>query len=304
LPLPPRWQWKLDRWREQLRGLFRDDAPKEARPRLCPSCKTLVGVAATRCHECGTSLTFSVAAASKALGGFLPERSPVTYIVLFINGVMFAFSMMLSIREGQHIGVMGGISGEALVSLGAKVTGFILQGEVWRLVMPIFLHGGFLHIGMNSLVLIDIGPVLEEKYGSARYLFLYIVTGIVSFIASAFWQPYGISIGASGSLMGLIGLMIAITKRHGGILAEMYRKQLARQVIYIFIFGFVIPGIDNAAHLGGLAAGYALGMMFEDREPMNAAERNRANVLGWAAALIVIASFAAMLLNYFRVTQR
>ena len=198
---------------------------------------------------------------------------------------------------------MGGIDGHALSRLGARRTDLILHGEVWRLVMPIFLHGSLMHIIMNSWVLMDLGPTLEELYGSARYLFLYIVIGIFSFMVSAWWHPFGISIGASGSLMGLIGLMIAITKRHGGVLAEMYRKQLVRWVVYIFVFGFFIGGIDNAAHLGGLVAGYLLGRVFEPHQPMNASERQRAYLLGWSAALVVLASFAAMLMQFFRATQ-
>jgi rhomboid protease GluP len=112
---------------------------------------------------------------------------------------------------------------------------------------------------------------------------------------------YGLAIGASGSLMGLIGLMLAITTKRGGAMMQMYRRQLIKWVIYIFILGFVIGGIDNAAHFGGLVAGYGFGKVFADREPMNAAERTRAYALGWSAALLVIGSFAAMLLKFFHI---
>jgi len=159
---------------------------------------------------------------------------------------------------------------------------------------------------MNSWVLMDLGPQLEELYGSARYLFLYVATGIFSFVVSMAWnlqmyEGHGIGIGASGSLMGLIGLLLALTKRRGGALSEMYRKHLIQWVVLIFAVGFFLPGIDNAAHFGGLVAGYGLGLIFTDREPMNATERKRAYALGWSAALVVIGSFAAMLLKYFHV---
>lgn len=253
-------------------------------------------------------MTFSVAAVSKALGGILPERAPVTYIVLFVNGILFVLSLLMTLRAGEGFSLMGGIDGRVLVRLGARFTPLVFHGEVWRLVVPIFLHGSVLHILMNSWVLMDVGPQLEEVYGSSRYLFLYIVTGVISFVVSTAWSIVawgggGVAIGASGALMGLIGLMIAITKRHGGIMAEMYRKQLVRWVVYIFVIGFIMRGIDNAAHLGGLVAGYLLGRVFEDREPMNAAERQRAYLLGWSAALVVLASFAAMLAQFFRTAQ-
>ena len=282
--------------------MFRED-PRELRPRLCPSCGTLVGSTATKCHECGTSMTFSLAAVSKALGSLLPETSPVTYVIVFINGLLFVLSLILSMKGGEGASLMGGIDGMVLRRLGARVTPLIFEGEVWRLVTPIFLHGSVMHFGMNTLVLMDVGPQLEEVYGSARYLFLYVVMGIFSFVVSSLWNPYVISIGASGSLLGLIGLMLAITKKHGGALAEMYRKQLIRWVVYIFVFGFIIRGVDNAAHLGGLVAGYGLGKMFDDREPMNAQERSRAYLLGWTAALVVGVSFVMMVLQFFRTAQ-
>ena len=74
----------------------------------------------------------------------------------------------------------------------------------------------------------------------------------------------------------------------------------SRWVVYVFVLGLVVSGIDNTAHFGGLAAGFVLGRLFADREPMNAAERTRAYALGWAAGLVVVASFALMLMNYFR----
>jgi rhomboid protease GluP len=206
----------------------------------------------------------------------------------------------------QGFSLFGGIKGEVLLRLGARQSILILNGEWWRLVVPIFLHGGLLHFAMNSIVLMDLGPQLEELYGSARYLFLYVAIGIFSFVVSTVWNlytfgGYGLAIGASGSLMGLIGLMLAITTRRGGAMMQMMRRQLIKWVVYIFILGFVIGGIDNAAHFGGLVAGYGLGKVFADREPMNAGERTRAYAMGWSAALVVIGSFAAMLLQYFHV---
>jgi rhomboid protease GluP len=168
-----------------------------------------------------------------------------------------------------------------------------------------FLHGGVLHIAMNTWVLMDVGPQVEEVYGSARYLFLYVATGIASLAASTVWnlfayRGYGIGIGASGALMGLIGLMLAITTRRGGAYMRMVRGQLLRWVVYILVLGIVVGGIDNSAHIGGLAAGFLLGRVMADREPMNSTERQRAYALGWLTALVVVASFAAMLVDYFR----
>ena len=302
MPVPLRWRYKLDRWRDSLAGIFRSQ-PQERRPRMCPACGTLVGSTARKCHECGANLTFSLAAASRSLSGLLPTESPITYIILGLNFLLFVVSLLATMRlsqesGGQGLNLFGGINGLVLDRLGASRPLVLINGEWWRLVMAIFLHGGILHIAMNTWVLMDIGPQVEEVYGSARYLFLYIATGIAGFLASAITGHF--SVGASGALMGLIGLMLAITTRRGGAYMQMIRGQLIRWVVYILVLGFVVSGIDNAAHLGGLAAGFLLGRVMADREPMNATERKRAYALGWAAGLVVVASFAAMLAHYFR----
>ncbi len=302
MPVPLRWRYKLDRWRDSLAGIFRSQ-PQERRPRMCPACGTLVGSEARKCHECGANLTFSLAAASRSLSGLLPTESPITYIIVGLNFLLFVVSLLATMRlsqesGGQGLNLFGGINGLVLDRLGASRPLVLINGEWWRLVMAIFLHGGILHIAMNTWVLMDIGPQVEEVYGSARYLFLYIATGIAGFLASAITGHF--SVGASGALMGLIGLMLAITTRRGGAYMQMIRGQLIRWVVYILVLGFVVSGIDNAAHLGGLAAGFLLGRVMADREPMNATERKRAYALGWAAGLVVVASFAAMLAHYFR----
>jgi rhomboid protease GluP len=265
----------------------------------------LVGASATKCHECGASLTFSLAAASRSLSGLLPAASPATYVILGINFFLFGVTLLASLTGGGGFAFVGRVSGEVLLRLGARESHLLIaEGELWRLVMPIFLHGGFLHFLFNSFVLMDIGPTVEEVYGSARYLFLYVFTGIASFVVSTVWNIYaahgfGISIGASGALMGLVGLMLAITTRRGSAMMQAIRMSLIRWVILIFVLGFFFRA-DHAAHVGGLLAGFLLGSVMEDREPLNATERNRAYALGWLAALVVAGSFVAMLLSYFR----
>jgi rhomboid protease GluP len=199
---------------------------------------------------------------------------------------------------------MGSVSGQAVYRLGARYTPALLIGrQWWRLVMPIFLHANFLHIGMNTWVLLDLGPPLEELYGSARYFFLYVATGVLGFVGSTMWDliargGMGSSIGASGAIMGLAGLHLAVCSQRGGAYFQAMRASLIRWVIIIFAMGFFLGGIDNAAHLGGLVSGYMLGRVFEDREPAGAAERTRANLLGLFALVVVVASFAAVILHY------
>jgi rhomboid protease GluP len=262
-----------------------------------------VGAEQNRCGACGTSMTFSLAAMSRGLAGLVPQPHPVTKIVVGLNFFMFLVSLAATYSATQHISMMGEIGGQALYRLGSRQTfDLLVRGQWWRLVMPIFLHGSFLHIGMNTWVLLDVGPSLEELYGSARYLFLYVATGILGFVASTGWDVilhrFGGSIGASGAIMGLIGLHLAVSGQRHGAQYQMLRSTLIRWVIIIFAFGFIVGGVDNAAHFGGLVSGYLFGRVFADREPADPIERRRANLLGLAALLTVVGSFAAMILHY------
>ncbi len=169
--------------------------------------------------------------------------------------------------------------------------------------MPMFLHGGLLHLGMNCLFFVDVGPQVERIYGSARYLFIYVLTGICSFIASTAWNlwiyhGFGVGIGASGALAGLIGVMLGMATGRGGSYAREIRAQMTRMVGYLVIMAILPIGIDNAAHFGGLASGFVLGKLLADREPMNAGEFKRAYALGWLAGLVVVASFVMMFLHF------
>jgi rhomboid protease GluP len=174
--------------------------------------------------------------------------------------------------------------------------GIYVQHEWYRLITAMFLHGGLLHIGFNMYALMQLGPALEELYGSSRYFFLYIFTGAFGFLVSSIMGSY--SLGASGGLLGLVGAMLAVTTKRGGAYMRQLRSQLISSVVFLLVLGFMGMGIDNKAHIAGLASGFVLGKIFPDRQPMNVRERQIANALGWLAGIAVIASFALMILHY------
>ena len=298
MALPYRWQWRIERWKSALRGFF-GGGEQQPRPKVCPACGALVGITATRCHECGSGINFSMAAASRKLAGFFGGRAPVTSVLLIVNILFYGISLAMTAQAGGGFSLFGGISGQALNTLGASRIDLILQGQWFRLVTAMFLHGSLIHIGSNMMVLLDIGPTLEELYGSPRYLFLYVFTGMFSFVVSALFGH--LAVGASGALMGLIGLMLAITTKRGGVHMKVMRSRLLTWVVIIFLIGFSLPGVDNAAHFGGLAAGFVLGKLFADREPLAGAEWQRAQALGWLAGLIVVGSFAMMLKQFVKI---
>jgi len=302
LPLPYQWQMRVEKWKSALRGLSGGD-DERPRPKICPACGALVGISATRCHECGTSLRFSLVAMGKSLGKTIGGETPVTTLILILNLLLFGVSLVATNQGSGGPNLFSGVSGHVLYQLGARQSIAILHGEWWRLVMPMFLHAGLLHLGMNSLFFVDIGPQVERIYGSARYLFIYVFTGICSFVVSTLWNlqvyhGYGVGIGASGALAGLIGVLLGMTMGRGGSYAREIRAQMTRMIGYLVIMAVLPIGIDNAAHFGGLAAGFLLGKILADREPMNAAELKRAYALGWIAGIVVVTSFVMMLLHF------
>jgi len=301
LDISPRLRWKLDRFKEQMRDLF-GGAKENPRPKLCPACGTLVGATATKCHQCGASLTFGMAAASRSLSRLLPTTSPATYGILTLSCVMYGVSLLATIRtSGFQAPAGGGFS--ALMSLGA-ISGKVLQefgaslplpynlSQPWRLVMAVFLHGSLLHIAFNMWVLMDFGPQVEEMYGSARYLFIYVATGVGGYVLSSLFFHF--AIGGSGAILGLCGVIIAVTAGSRSIGHQMLRAQVVRLLIYIVVIAILPIGlfgnIDNLAHLGGFLSGFALGKIMVDRAPSSPEEWKRANLLGWATALVIAAS--------------
>ena len=310
MALSPRLRWRIDRFREKINGIF-GGAQEQPRPKLCPACGTLVGAGATRCHQCGASMTFSMAAASRSMGKLLPAASPATYGILSLSCVIYGASLLMTMRANNFQGIgggglsvlfnLGGIDPRVLLRLGMSLPLAYNLQQPWRFVMAVFLHGSLMHIGFNMWVLMDIGPQIEELYGSARYLFIYVITGVGGYIVSSAigGRP---SVGGSGALLGLIGVLLAITMGHQSAGMRMLRGQLIRWLIYILVWGLLFPGIDNYAHLGGLASGFLLGKIMVSRPPATPEERKLADLLGWATALVVAACFAMMLFGKFQIS--
>lgn len=295
MALPYQWQMRVDRLKRMFGGMFGGGG--ERRPQLCPACGALVGINATRCHECGANLRFGLAAWSKGLSEFFGGHAPVTTVLLIANVIVFAAELMGTMHAGRMSGlsILWGMDPETTYRLGASNGYSIVVLHQWyRLITAMFLHGGLIHIGFNMMVLLDIGPVVEELYGSARYLFIYILTGVIGFAMSMFFHP---ALGASGALMGLLGVLIAVTSRRSSLEAKALRSRLISWAVSVFVMGFFIHA-DNVAHFGGLACGFILGKIMADRQPMNSSERNRAYLLGWLAGAVTVASFVLMFVHY------
>jgi rhomboid protease GluP len=230
--------------------------------------------------------------------GVIPIPSTATSVVVAVNIALYAISWYMTASSASAqlnpISAMGGISGEVLLRLGAK-SPYILVGQWWRLVTAIFLHAGLLHIGLNLWCLFDLGPEVESLFSTTKFVVFYLVSGVAGFLLSFWWSPFGMSVGASGAILGLIGVLIGASFHHGHLGKE-YRGQLWRWVIYIAIFGLFFA-VDNAAHIGGLASGVLLGYLVPEGEAETRAGENLWNLLAVLSIVIIAGSFALMALQ-------
>jgi rhomboid protease GluP len=144
-------------------------------------------------------------------------------------------------------------------AIGAKDNASIAAGQIWRLITPIFVHGGLMHFAVNMYSLYAIGPAVERFFGPWRTLTLYLLSGISGVIFSLAFSPYR-SVGASGAIFGLLGALGAFLYAHRSTFGQAGRMQL-RQIILVAILNLALglsPGIDNWGHLGGLLFGTGL----------------------------------------------
>ncbi len=165
----------------------------------------------------------------------------------------------------------------------------IAEGEWWRMLTVVFLHGGLLHVAFNSLLLYQLGLQLERQVGSVRYAVMFFATAIAGSAAAFFLgKPGDVGVGMSGAVFGIVGVWLASGYRHRNTAqGRRILDQLTGLVLLNAIVPFVVPRVSWQAHLGGLAGGFLLGQMW------SALGRS-----GWstAAAQLVSGVLAAALL--------
>lgn len=183
--------------------------------------------------------------------------TPATFTII---GVIL-FAAVLQFRDNVSV-----------LTFGANVPRQYIDGQYWRLLTSMFLHGGVLHLVMNLLGLFQLGTLYEAMFGTRRFVFIYFVTGIAASITSMLrMPPDAFSVGASGAIFGILGAFIFSVKRSPRYRNLASARGLVAQCVFWIIanilIGLRIPQIDNAAHIGGLAAGLLLGALLPHREP-------------------------------------
>lgn len=221
----------------------------------------------------------------------------LTYLFIGINVGLFALMWTA--------GGMGLASADTrvLINFGAKFNPQIDQlGQYWRLITSMFLHIGLLHLALNNYALWIVGQELEKLYGSARFAVIYTLTGLTGSIASYFYYPESVSAGASGALFGLFGALAAFAFKPHPDVPDQFRRAIIRRVIPVIVLNLVlsfsVSEIDKAAHIGGLIAGIALGLVISHMRV-----EERASPQPWRALMIIclvliLVSFVAAFINY------
>jgi rhomboid protease GluP len=264
---------------------------------LCPSCGKLVGVNDDVCLNCGRrrpgmwGLTSVVRNLGKDAGFFQ----------LVIAGNVFLYLAMLAV-DPQHIQMgslfsLGGPSQASLLRFGASgaLPVFYLH-RWWTVLSAGWLHAGLLHIGFNLYWIRILAPETAELYGPGRMVMLYTAASVGGFAASSLVQSLGlggmVTVGASAPILGLLGAMVAYSRRTG---SGVVGRTAWSYAIYMIVFGFLMRGVDNAAHVGGFAAGFLAGYVLDPRQPETGNHLMGAIVCIVATVAAVVASLVVPL---------
>jgi rhomboid protease GluP len=212
---------------------------------------------------------------------------PVTIALIGINALVFAIMVLRGVSFWEP-------TPQQAIAFGADFGPLTLNGQWWRLVTSMFVHFGIVHIGLNMWCLWNLGRAAERLLGPFSCLFAYFASGIFGSIASVYWHPVSAGAGASGAIFGLSGVLVTFVylKKSPPDL-QINKKMLSSLGFFIFynlVYGAAIPGISNAAHLGGLVMGLAVGVLLP---PAAAAESARRSRLSMAVILVTMGLLAS-----------
>ena len=261
---------------------------------LCPNCNKLISADERVCPYCGASHPGSWWKGLRwTRAWFAPDQA--IRLLISVNVGMYVISLLLDpSRLGLSANPLALLSPSerSLLLLGASGAFPIDRlGRWWTLVSANYLHGSILHILFNMIALRQIGSLVIEEYGVYRTFILYTGGGVAGFLVS-YLAGIQFTLGASAAVCSLIGAVLYYGKARGGVYGQAIYKQILGWVIGLFLFGFLVPGINNWAHGGGLLAGILLALLlgYREKREENLAHKGLAvacmvltlGILGWA----------------------
>jgi rhomboid protease GluP len=271
---------------------------------VCPSCGNLVGVNDERCYNCGrwNPGLFGFAPLLRRLGndfGFTP-------VVIGACVVLYLLTLLAS---GPNIGMRGILSllspdGNVLFLFGASgVIPVFAAGRWWTIFTAGWLHGSLLHILFNMMWVRDLGPATGQLFGPSRVVIIYTLGGALGFLLSSVfgWLLPGVpiiggagfTVGASAPVFALLGALVRYGHRTG---SSLVRTQAWSWAITMFVFGLIMPGIDNWAHAGGFAGGYVAAIWLDPMKP----ERTDHMLIAMACLVLTVAAIVVSIVQGFQ----
>lgn len=271
---------------------------------LCPNCRKLISGSIDNCPFCGIKNPSSKLK-NNAFTRSLGDSDQLTTILIALNVIMFLVSVMLNpSQSGFNFSPFSFLSpsSQSLFILGSTGSIPLFQYDRWwTLISANFLHGSALHLIFNMLAVRQLAPLVIEEFGAYRTISIYILGGIGGFAISAF-AGVQLTIGASAALCSLIGALLYYGKSRGGEYGQAIFSQIGGWALGIAMFGFLVPGINNWGHGGGIVSGILLAFLFgyRDKRKENISHKIIAMISVIVTGLALIWScFGAVLYLFF-----
>ena len=262
---------------------------------ICPKCGRLIGVTEPQCPYCG-SWRPGLYGWSPVLQRFFGSRIDLIAIIVMSCVALYVASLLLDPGAMLQMRGMFGILSpgtRALYQLGMTSRAVFQMGWWWTVLTAIYLHGGLLHIFFNLMWIRNLGPAATQAYGPARAFVIFSIAGATGFLVSDFASAAP-SIGASGSIFGLLAALIVYGRRHGNAALT---AQLWQWAVIVFVMGFVMQGVNNWAHAGGFAGGWVTAELMRSNE-----EKRESPLVQVLALALLIATAVGIPLSFVRVT--
>jgi rhomboid protease GluP len=270
---------------------------------LCPHCSKLISADESSCPHCGVSRPGRWWKNIPIAKGVLGEERIIKTIIYANVGMYFVSLLMNPTKLGLSANpfVFLSPSNRALLLLGSTGTVPIDQWQRWwTLVSANYLHGGILHILFNMIALHQIGPLVLREYGVNRLINIYTLGGIIGFFVS-YLAGVRFTLGASAAVCSLIGASLYFGKSRGGTYGHAIYRQISGWVVGIFIFGFLVPGINNWGHGGGIVAGILLGYVLGYQEKSRENQLHKILATFCVVLTVAVLLWATLSSFYFRI---
>lgn len=276
---------------------------------LCPNCRRLISNDEPLCPYCGIRNPGSGFKNNPMVRG-LSDPDLILNVIIGVNVVMYVASLLVSFFSGQGVGVAANPlsflspSNNAMLFLGASGTLPIDRfGRWWSLVSANWLHGSVLHILFNMLAFRNLAPFVMREFGTYRLVIIFTLGGVVSYLVS-YLAGVTFTIGASGAVCALVGAALYFGKSRGGAYGNAVYRQVSGWVVSMAVFGFLVPGINNWAHGGGLMAGAGLAWAFGYLERTRESQKDKTVAMGCGLGTLGVLLWAVgsttMLLMHIR----